>query len=241
MSTVPLKNIRRPFLTARWSNLAIITWEVPPALLEPHLPAGLELDRRGGAAFASLVAFDFLGTRVWGAAWPGLSDFPEINLRFYVRLGERRGVVFIREFVPSPLVAWVARAIYNEPYLAAPIESARAGQVPLGVTTRRALRLGRTHTIGVTGSTPVYRPAEDSDEHFFKEHQWGFGRDRRGRTLVYEVRHPVWDVYPVRSWTLDLDWAQVYGPQWSFLSGEKPASVVLAAGSAVSVYASRRL
>jgi uncharacterized protein len=147
VSTVPLKNIRRPFLTARWSNLAIITWEVPPALLEPHLPAGLELDRRGGAAFASLVAFDFLGTRVWGVAWPGLSDFPEINLRFYVRLGERRGVVFIREFVPSPLVAWVARAIYNEPYLAAPIEGASAGQVPLGVTTRRALGLGRTHSV----------------------------------------------------------------------------------------------
>jgi uncharacterized protein len=241
VSTVPLKNIRRPFLTARWSNLAIITWEVPPALLVPHLPAGLQLDRRGGAAFASLVAFDFLGTRVWGVAWPGLSDFPEINLRFYVRLGERRGVVFIREFVPSPLVAWVARAIYNEPYLAAPIESARAGQVPLGVTTRRALRLGRTHSIEVTGSTPVYRPAENSDEHFFKEHQWGFGRDRRGRTLVYEVRHPVWDVYPVRSWTLDLDWAQVYGPQWGFLSSEKPASVVLAAGSAVSVYPRRLL
>src|SRR6266568_5120078 len=56
MSTVPMKNVRRPFLTARWSNLAILTWEVPPALLEPHLPAGLELDRRDGAAFASLVA-----------------------------------------------------------------------------------------------------------------------------------------------------------------------------------------
>jgi len=93
----------------------------------------------------------------------------------------------------------------------------------------------------VAGHQPAIRPGEDSDEHFFKEHQWGFGRDRRGRTLVYEVRHPLWDLYPVRSWSLDVDWASVYGPAWSCLSGVKPASVVLAAGSAVSVYPRGRL
>src|SRR3989442_9486339 len=122
MSTVPMKTVRRPFLTARWSKLAILTWEAPPALLEPHLPAGLELDRRDGAAFASLVAFDFLDTRVLGIPWPGFTRFPEVNLRFYVRRGERRGVVFIREFVPQAIVAWLARALYHEPYLGAPLE-----------------------------------------------------------------------------------------------------------------------
>jgi uncharacterized protein len=236
-----MKSIRRPFLTARWSNLAIVTWEIPPALLQPHLPAGLELDRRGGAAFASLVAFDFLDTRVWGVPWPGARDFPEINLRFYVRHGARRGVVFIREHVPRPLVAWAARAIYNEPYLVAPIESTVAGDGPAISTMRRLRWQGRTHALEVTGSKPAFRPTEASDEHFFKEHQWDFGRDRRGRTLAYEVRHPLWDVYPVRASSVDLDWAQVYGASWSFLSGEKPASVVLAAGSAVSVYPRRRL
>ena len=231
-----MKTIPRPFLTARWSNLAILTYEVPPALLDPHLPAGLELDRRGRAAFASLVAFDFLDTRVWGVPWPGFRRFPEINLRFYVKRGERRGVVFIREFVPQPAVAWLARAIYNEPYLVAPIDSGAVEEPSAVVTLRRLHWRGRTHAIEVTGSRPAVKPAADSQDYFFKEHQWGFGRDRRGHTLVYEVRHPTWDIYPVRSWSLDLDWAQVYGPPWGFLSAEKPASVVLAAGSAVSVY-----
>ncbi len=236
-----MKTIRRPFLTARWSNLAILTYEVPPALLEPHLPAGLELDRRGDTAFASLVAFDFQDTRVWGVAWPGLRTFPEVNLRFYVRHGNRRGVVFIREFVPRPVVSWLARAIYSEPYLVAPIESSVAEEAPVIVAIRRLHWRGRSHAIEVTGSKPAFQPAEDSDEHFFKEHQWGFGRDGRGRTLVYEVRHPPWKVYPIRSWSLDFDWAEVYGPAWGFLSADKPASVVLAAGSPVSVYPRRRL
>ena len=236
-----MKTIRRPFLTARWSNLAILTYEVPPALLDPHVPAGLTLDTRGGSAFVSLVAFDFQDTRVWGVAWPGLRSFPEINLRFYVRRGDRRGVVFVREFVPQPLVSWLARAIYNEPYLVAPIESGVAEEAPVIVTIRRLHWRGRSHAIQVTGNKPAFKPAEDTEEHFFKEHQWGFGRDRRGRTLVYEVRHPLWEVYPVRSWSLDFDWAQVYGRAWGALSADKPASVVLAAGSPVSVYPRGRL
>jgi len=236
-----MKTVRRPFLTARWANLAILTYEVPAALLEPDLPAGLALDTRGGTAFASLVAFDFLDTRVWGIAWPGFRSFPELNLRFYVRQGDRRGIVFVREFVPQPMVSWLARALYNEPYLVAPLESS-VDEGPAAVVSRRRLRWhGRNHRVEVTGDKPASRPAEDSDEHFFKEHHWGFGRDRRGRTLAYEVRHPLWDVYPVRSWSLDFDWTEVYGRAWGALSSEKPASVMLAAGSPVSVYPRRRI
>src|SRR5213075_3299402 len=72
-------------------------------LLERRLPPGLELDTRDGRAFASLVAFDFLDTRVLGVPWPGYRDFTELNLRFYVHRGLERGVVFVREFVPHRL------------------------------------------------------------------------------------------------------------------------------------------
>src|SRR5437763_12575469 len=108
--------MRKPFLTAKWSNLFLATYAVPPATLEKRLPAGLVLDTRDGSAFVSLVAFEFLDTRVLGVAWPGYRDFAELNLRFYVRRGDERGVVFLREFVPRRLVAWVARWFYNEPY-----------------------------------------------------------------------------------------------------------------------------
>ena len=105
------------FLTARWSNLCLFTYAVPADLLRRRVPPGLELDRReglAGEAFVSLVAFDFLDTRVLGVPWPGFRNFPEINLRFYVRRptpdgGAERGVVFVREFVPQRLVAWMAR------------------------------------------------------------------------------------------------------------------------------------
>jgi uncharacterized protein YqjF (DUF2071 family) len=248
-----------PFLTARWSNLCLFTYAVPAALLEPRLPPGLEFDTRDGQAFVSLVAFDFLDTRVLGVPWPGYRNFAELNLRFYVRRRSSeaqaaagapfdklttapagRGVVFIREFVPQRLVAWMAKAIYNEPYLAAPLVSTvRHTAETIGVEHRLTFG-GRTHTLSMTGGKPAFRPEETGVEHFFKEHHWGYGTSRNGRLLRYEVVHPVWEVYPVQSWALDVDFSVVYGAEWGFLADAKPYSMVLAAGSEIKVFPKMR-
>src|SRR5262245_5748921 len=139
----------RPFLTARWTDIFLATYAVPPTRLHKLLPPGLELDTRDGQTFVSLVAFQFLDTRVLGVSWPGYRNFAELNLRFYVRHGGERGVVFIREFVSPRLVVGLARLIYNEPYCAAPLDgSVRADAA--GVSAEYRLRwAGRTHTIRV--------------------------------------------------------------------------------------------
>src|SRR5262249_25707249 len=155
------------------------------------LPPGCALDRYNGSAFVSLVAFDFVDTRVIGVRWPGFVRFPEINLRFYVRYGDKRGVCFIRELVPQRLVAGLARALYNQPQRATQRTSPTT-ESTTGVTIEHRVRGNR---LRVSGRTPLVRPDADSREHFFKEHQWGFGRTRGGKLLVYEVRHPVWEVY----------------------------------------------
>jgi uncharacterized protein YqjF (DUF2071 family) len=226
----------RAFLTAEWRNLFLLTYAVPPALLEKHLPPGLSLDMRDGSAFVSLVAFEFLHTRVFGIPWPGYRNFAELNLRFYVRQGEQRGVVFIREFVPQRLVAWMARLLYNEPYLAAPLRATREDSDD-EITMDYHLRFGgREQFLSVTGGKPAIRPSEDSTEHFFKEHHWGYGKTRSGQAIRYQVAHPVWDVYPVLAFQFTFDFVAVYGPEWGFLQQAVPISTVLAVGSAVSVF-----
>ena len=108
------------FLTARWSHLAMLNWEVDRALLEPFVPAGVELDDWNGAHHVSAVGFLFLETRVLGVPVPFHADFEEVNLRFYVRRESggslRRGVVFVSlnyrigVFRPSTTtVKWASR------------------------------------------------------------------------------------------------------------------------------------
>lgn len=231
--------MKRPFLTAEWRNLFLATYAVPPSLLKPHLPAGLELDTREGNAFVSLVAFQFVDTRVFGVGWPGYRNFPELNLRFYVRQGDERGVVFVREIVPLRLVAWMARWIYNEPYRVAPLTChCHEDEISRTLECRLAWA-GREQVLHVSGSKPAYLPGAASDEQFFKEHHWGFGRTRHGKTLRYEVAHPVWEVFPVQSYHIEMDWAGVYGPEWGFLSKATPMSTVFAVGSAIAVFPSR--
>ena len=114
----------------------------------------------------------------------------------------------------------------------------RQGHLPV-LFARRYIRLrfaGREHRIGVVGSKPPFRAEANSDEHFFKEHHWGFGITRGGKGLRYQVDHPIWDVYPVVSYSLDLDFAAVYGAEWGFLQQARPVSTVFAVGSEIAVY-----
>jgi uncharacterized protein YqjF (DUF2071 family) len=227
---------QRTFLTARWCHLVLANYPVADNLVRPLLPPGIALDRRDGTAWCSLVGFQFLDTRVLGVGWPGFRHFPEWNLRFYVRRGDERGVCFVREFVPQWTVATLARVLYNEPYRSARM-TMEVQDASAAVTARYTVKWGgQVHSLRAVGSKPAVRPAPDSAEYWFKEHSWGFGTGRRGGLIRYEVNHPEWDVYPVADFAADVDWGVLYGPEWTCMTGRAPASVVLAAGSAVSVY-----
>ena len=226
----------RPFLTARWSNLGLVTYAVDQALLAADLPPGCELDLRNGDAFVSFVVFDFLDTRVKGVRWPGHVNFPEINLRFYVRQDGQRGVCFVRELVPKRLIAWIARILYNEPYVATAMRSEVTQDESHIETNHRFRFAGKRHEARLRGLRETIVPPDDSNEHFFKEHSWGFGRSRSGTLRRYRVDHPVWAIHPEATAELDVDFAAVYGEKWGFLRDRTPDSVVFAVGSKVAVY-----
>jgi uncharacterized protein YqjF (DUF2071 family) len=219
---------KRPFLTARWTDLLLVTWKVPDELLLPRLPPGIVLDRWEGSALASLVAFDFAETRAFGLKWPGLVRFPELNLRFYVRHGNERGVCFVREYVPNPLLAATARLLYNEPYRAVPYRKDHAAHL-LSVG-------GRNHRIAWKSRGELFAPSTDTAAHFLKEHSHGFGHTRGGKLLSYRVDHPIWRIWPEVEPKLEIDTGLLYGPEWGSLASTPPFSVVAAEGSAVSVF-----
>ena len=232
----------RVFLTAEWRKLILFTYKVPQEMLLPHLPRGLELDTIEGNAFASLVAFDFINTRVKSRKIPFHVNFPEINLRFYVKEKEtgRRGVVFIREFVPKFFISFIANRIYNEPYRSIKMKSLIS--VKDAVQIKHIIKYKRREFfVTAEGKNEPYLPGEDTKEHFFKEHSWGYGANRRGQTLVYQVEHPVWQVYPLITCDNNFDFAFLYGAKWSFLNGAETYSVMLAEGSGVKVFSAEKL
>lgn len=231
-----------PFLSAEWRDLLILNYQVDPAILRPRLPRGTELDLWEGRALVSLVGFRFLGTRVRGIAIPGHRDFDELNLRFYVTrrtpAGEfRRGVVFIREFVPRPLIAWVARLVYGEPYRALPLRH-RLSPDEAAYGLRHG---GRWQEISARPTGAWHLATDRADFAFITEHYWGYTRRSAERTDEYEVRHPVWRVREVADVRHTLDTPTHYGAEFLPALSRAPCSALLAEGSAVQVHPGRSL
>jgi uncharacterized protein YqjF (DUF2071 family) len=235
---------RRAFLTAEWRWLAMLNYEVDPALVAHHVPRGCELDLFDGEAYVSVVGFLFDDTRLLGVPIPFHRTFEEVNLRFYVRRtveGEvRRAVTFLREFVPRRAIAHVARWVYNEPYRAVPMahewQGAGPGDVPLRVEYRAGPMRFAVETSGATMAL-----APDSFEAFISEHYWGYTAQRDGGTLEYEVAHPPWRIAPAQTAVLTGDIELAYGPVVAACLQRPPHSAWLADGSPVTVFAPRRI
>jgi uncharacterized protein len=239
--------VPRPFLTAQWRDLAMLNYPMPPALLAPYLPAGTELDTWHGTAYASVIGFRFLRTRVLGLSIPGYRNFDEVNLRFYVRRhaedGIRRGVVFIRELVPHRAIAWTARAWYNEPYRALPMRHDIARDTAGACTTASYSWKHAGEWEGLTLETagPLRALESGSEAEFITEHYWGYTRQRDGSTIEYKVTHPRWRVAHARDATLHADIAGLYGVQFVDVLSQPPASAFLAEGSEVTVFRPTRV
>lgn len=237
----------RTFLAAEWLNLIVVSYHVPPRLLLSYLPDNLELDPIAGEPVVSLVAFEFRNTRVWGVRWPGFVNFPEWNLRFYARtparpgVPARRGVIFIREFVPSRFVASMARRLYNEPYAVAPF-TFETSRNDASAAARYSMRLfDADHALHATAAATPLAPAEDSTTHALIQQRWGFGQTRAGRGLCYEVTHAPWRAHEEPDCRVEVDWAALYGPEWKAMKNEQPFSQLLVEGSGVMVSTAQSL
>lgn len=227
------------FLTAKWNNLINITYAVDPEILLPFLPEGLSLDIIDGKAFVSFVAFEFNNVRVKGFKIPFHKNFPEINLRFYVNKNGKRGVVFIKEFVPKFFVAFIAKTIYNEPYSAIRMRNTLENSANMILVKHSFCVQNQWFNISVTAEKKSSIPSSESMEHFFKEHDIGFGKDKNNKTLEYLVEHPVWEIYPNAKVESTICFEKIYGKKWAFLDSEKPFNILLAKGSEVKVFDKR--
>ncbi|MFO0902816.1 MAG: DUF2071 domain-containing protein [Pirellulales bacterium] len=257
VSATPL---RGRFLTAHWRWLAMLNFELDPALLRPLVPRGVELDFFNGRCYASVVGFLFVHTRVLGVPIPLHRHFEELNLRFYVRretAGEvRRGVVFVREIVPRKAIALVARWTYNEPYLALPMRHQLTGLPdpritsadvsPTAMAADRRVEYGwqvdgRWNQLALSQLDEFQPLSPGSEAEFITEHYWGYCRQRDGRTVEYQVEHPPWKVAQASAWDLQIDAEKLYGRDFAAPLAQTPRSAFLAVGSPIAVRKPTRL
>jgi len=227
------------FLTAEWRKLALAQYAVDREILLKYLPPNTELDDWQGKYYVSLVGFMFIDVKLRGLNIPFHTNFEEVNLRFYVRYkdGEewKRGVVFIKEIVPLPAITFVANTIYKENYQTLPMKHVWIEQEHQLEVDYLWKSNKKWNKFSVTTSSKAQEILIGSEEEFITEHYWGYTKIGANRTSEYGVEHPRWEAYPIKDYSIDVDFGINYGREFAFLSNTKPNSVILAEGSEIRV------
>lgn len=236
--------IKAVFLRAEWRKLLMINYELDPAILRPLLPHRTELDLFEGRCLVSMVGFMFLHTRLKGIPVPFHQRFEEVNLRFYVRYREKdiwkRGAVFIREFVPKPMITLVARTLYGEPYSTRKMKHSRETDSDF-IRVEYAWKSGRWNSMSIRSENRLCEVLPGSETEFISEHYWGYTKRGAEASAEYGVEHPRWQVYPTLDFEADIDFVQNYGSEYAGLNRTKPSSAFLLEGSPVLVRDGRLL
>lgn len=233
---LPLLRRGRAVLSARWSDLVFLTFEAPEDAVRRCLPPPLEPDRLEGRTVVSLVALDFSDVRILGGRVPGLAAFPFVNLRTYVRHGPERGVLFVRQFVPSRLAAGAARLLYRQPFRAARLVSHTTDDGDRRVVLHQFGLRRQRHHVMVIGGPVAGVPREGTSQHFVIERRWGYGTTRGGRLFRFRVEREPWAVRRIERCEYQVDFEALYGREWAALNDRKPRSTVLAVGSRVTIH-----
>jgi uncharacterized protein len=229
---------KRVFLTAEWRKLALAQYAVDQQILLKYLPPHTELDTWNGKYYVSLVGFMFMNVKLLGFNIPFHTNFEEVNLRFYVRYKDgkewKRGVVFVKEIVPLPAITFVANTIYKENYQTLPMKHvwiARENELAVDYLWKNKT----WNNFQVVTNAQADEIAVGSEEEFITEHYWGYTTIGHNKTSEYGVEHPRWQVYPVKSYNINVDFGINYGNDFTFLNHARPDSVFLAEGSEIRV------
>ena len=186
---------REPWIMAQsWHDLLFAHWPVDAGLLRPHVPRTLEIDTFDGQAWLGIVPFRMTGVRLrWTPALPGLSAFPELNVRTYVTAQKKPGVWFFSLDAANAIAVAAARFSFHLPYFTARMKCEESD----GWIQYRSERTHRgAPACALEGR---YRPVGDffevqpgSLEHFLTERYCLYSAASRERIYRGEIQHPPW-------------------------------------------------
>lgn len=173
-----------------WNDLLFAHWPLPAEALAKKIPSPLELDLFEGKAWLAVTPFHMSGIRARALPpLPGTSAFPELNVRTYVRFGDKPGVFFFSLDAASRLAVWGARIGFRLPYFYADMEVRLNGE-RIRYHSRR--REGNAELKARYGASSEVRLREKGTaEHFLTERYCLYSADH-GRLWRAEIHHVPW-------------------------------------------------
>jgi uncharacterized protein len=181
-------------MTMSWLDLLFAHWSFAPETIRALLPAGLELDTFEDRAWVGVVPFRMANTGPRGLNWlPGVSAFPELNVRTYVVVDGKPGVWFFSLDAASIVAVHAARVGFHLPYFRARMNcEERSGWIEYHSERRHPGAPAGAFHGRYRGVGPVYQSTPGTLEHWLTERYCLYAKDRAGRTCRGEIHHMQW-------------------------------------------------
>jgi uncharacterized protein len=173
-----------------WHDLLFAHWPIQPDRLRSLVPSQLTLDTFNGHCYVGVVPFWMSGVRPRGIPpLPGLSRFPELNVRTYVSCCGKPGVYFFSLDAASFLAVWAARKFYRLPYFYASMSSVEQnGEIRyFSKRDRGSAEFRATYQ----PTSQVRQPAQGTLEHWLTE-RYCLYTPHNGEVYSCEIHHPPW-------------------------------------------------
>jgi uncharacterized protein len=179
-------------MVQKWHDLLFVHWEVAPEQLRPLVPAQLELDLFENRGYVAVAPFHMSGVRPrFFPPVPGLSRFPELNVRTYVSRQGIPGVYFFSLDAANLGVVWAARIGYGLPYFHAAM-SVKTGAAGIEYSTRRLTSPGPAEFRGRYWPTSDPRLREKSTLEYFLTERYCLYAARPSGVWRAHIHHVPW-------------------------------------------------
>lgn len=221
-----------------WHDLLFAHWSFEPEEISCLLPDNVTLDTYDGKAWVAIVPFRMTDVAPRGIpAVPGMSAFPELNIRTYVTLQGKPGVWFFSLDATNPIAVRLARTAFFLPYMDARISiEKRAGWYHYDSL--------RTHRNEPTATFKArYRPIGDvfyatpgTLEYWLTARYCLYTADRKGRVLRGEIDHPPW---PLQHAELESEVDTMF--DWLSLSSDQQPHLLFSKDIAVQAWWNERV
>jgi uncharacterized protein YqjF (DUF2071 family) len=188
----PEEDVENPASRQRWHAMTFLHWRYDVDDLQRLLPSRLEVDTYDGVAWVSITPFLMKDFRLGPLpAVPGISTFPETNVRTYVRGPDGRdGLWFFSLEADSAPTVLGASSLYGVPYQFADMTVEEGDLVTYRSRRREKREIG--HDIGVR---PKAACAAPSELDYWLTGRWRAYSTIAGRLTRVPVQHQPWPLW----------------------------------------------
>ncbi len=197
--TTPYNNHKENswLMTQDWENVLFLHWPVSAEELRKHIPDELELDLYNDTAWISLVLFTVGESRPrLMPPFPPACNFPELNVRTYVKHGKKPGIYFFSLDADSDFVVSLTTIGDFLPYRKAAVDYIeKDGRFAFSSHRLEEDEAPESFTVGFKPNLDKMIRKQEIDR--FLTDRFTFWRKPKNSLYRMDITHPEWDLYAV--------------------------------------------